>query len=140
MLVIGVVTTVALLLIGVRAAVALGIIAGILEFVPYFGPILSAVPAIAMAFLDGPEKALWVVAAYVAIQQLENHLLIPLLMKEGLELPPVITIVGQVALSLVFGFVGLLIAVPLMGAVMVPIKLLYVQDVVGDEVPVAGTG
>jgi predicted PurR-regulated permease PerM len=140
MLVVGVVTTLALLLIGVRAAVALGIIAGILEFVPYVGPILSAVPAVAMAFLDGPEKALWVLGAYVAIQQLENHILIPLLMKEGLELPPVITIVGQMALSLVFGFVGLLIAVPLMGAVMVPIKLLYVQDVVGDEVPVVGTG
>jgi predicted PurR-regulated permease PerM len=138
MLVIGAVTTVALLLIGVRAAVALGIIAGILEFVPYFGPILSVAPAVAMAFLDGPEKALWVVGAYIAIQQLENHLLIPLLMKEGLELPPVLTIIGQVALSLVFGFMGLLIAVPLTAAVMVPIKLLYVQDVVGDEVPVAG--
>ena len=138
MLVIGAVTTVALMLIGVRAAVALGIIAGILEFVPYFGPILSAVPAIAMAFLDGPEKAIWVVVAYTAIQQIENNALIPLLMKEGLELPPVITIVGQVALSLVFGFAGLLIAVPLLGAVMVPIKLLYVQDVVGDEVPLPG--
>ena len=140
MVVIGAVTTAALLLIGVQAAVALGIIAGILEFVPYFGPILSAVPAIAMAFLDGPEKALWVVVAYTAIQQIENNALIPLLMKEGLDLPPVITIVGQVALAAVFGFGGLLIAVPLLGAVMVPIKLLYVQDVVGDEVPLPGDG
>jgi predicted PurR-regulated permease PerM len=139
MAVIGALTTIALLLIGVRAAVALGIIAGLLEFVPYFGPILSAVPAIAMAFLDGPEKALWVLAAYTAIQQVENNALIPLLMKEGLDLPPVLTIVGQVALAAVFGFGGLLIAVPLLGAVMVPIKLLYVQDVVGDEVPVLGT-
>ncbi len=139
MLAIGAVTTIALMLIGVRAAVALGIIAGILEFVPYFGPILSAVPAIAMAFLDGPDKAIWVVVAYTAIQQIENNALIPLLMKEGLELPPVLTIVGQVALSLVFGFAGLLIAVPLLGAVMVPIKLLYVKDVVGDDVPLPGS-
>jgi predicted PurR-regulated permease PerM len=139
MAVIGVLTTVALLLIGVRAAVALGIIAGLLEFVPYFGPILSAVPAIAMAFLDGPDKALWVVLAYIAIQQVENNALIPLLMKEGLDLPPVLTIVGQIALAAVFGFGGLLIAVPLLGAIMVPIKLLYVQDIVGDEVPVLGT-
>lgn len=140
MVVIGVLTTGALLLIGVQSAVALGIIAGLLEFVPYFGPILSAVPAIAMAFLDGPEKALWVVGAYIAIQQVENNALIPLLMKEGLNLPPVITIVGQVALATVFGFGGLLIAVPLLGAVMVPIKLLYVQDVVGDDVPLPGSG
>lgn len=138
MVVIGALTTVALLIIGVRAAVALGIIAGILEFVPYFGPILSAVPAVAMAFLDGPDKALWVVVAYTLIQQTENNALIPFLMKEGLDLPPVVTIVGQVALALVFGFAGLLIAVPLLGAVMVPIKLLYVQDVVGDEISLPG--
>jgi predicted PurR-regulated permease PerM len=138
MLVIGSVSTVALLLLDVRAAVALGIIAGILEAVPYFGPILSAVPAMAMAFLDGPEKALWVALAYIAIQQVESNLLMPLLMQEGLDLPPVLTILSQAALSIVFGFVGLLIAVPLLGAVMVPIKLLYVQDVVGDDVPLPG--
>jgi predicted PurR-regulated permease PerM len=139
MLVIGTITAVVLLLLGVRAALALGIIAGILEFVPYFGPILSAVPAVAMGFLDGPEKALWVVVAYIAIQQIEGNLLMPFLMKEGLDLPPVMTILGQAALALVFGFVGLLIAVPLLGAVMVPIKLLYVQDVVGDEVHLPGS-
>jgi predicted PurR-regulated permease PerM len=138
MLVIGSVTTVVLLLLGVRAAIALGIIAGLLEFIPYFGPILSAVPAVAMAFLDGPELALWVVVAYLAIQQLEGNLLMPVLMKEGLDLPPALTIVAQAALALVFGFVGLLIAVPLLGTVMVPIKLLYVQDVVGDDVPLPG--
>jgi len=140
MLVIGSVTTIALLLLDVRAAIALGIIAGFLEFIPYFGPILSAVPAVAMAFLDGPEKALWVIFAYLGIQQLEGNLLMPLLMKEGLDLPPALTIIAQAVLALIFGFVGLLIAVPLLGTVMVPIKLLYVQDVVGDEVPLPGQG
>jgi predicted PurR-regulated permease PerM len=140
MLVIGGITTVALLLLGVRAAVALGIIAGILEFVPYLGPILSAVPAIAMGFLDGPEKALWVAAAYVAIQQIEGNLLMPLLMQEGLDLPPALTILAQAVMALVFGFIGLLIAVPLLGTIMVPVKLLYVQDVVGDEVALPGDG
>jgi predicted PurR-regulated permease PerM len=93
-----------------------------------------------MAFLDGPEKALWVILAYLAIQQLEGNLLMPLLMKEGLDLPPALTIIAQAVLALIFGFVGLLIAVPLLGTVMVPIKLLYVQDVVGDEVPLPGEG
>ncbi len=140
MVAIGIITTVVLSLLGVRAAVALGIIAGILEFVPYFGPIASSVPAIAMGFLDGPDKALAVALAYLVIQQLEGNVLMPLLMKEGLDLPPVLTILCQAAFSLVFGFIGLVVAVPLLGAVMVPIKLLYVQDVVGDEVPVPGSG
>jgi predicted PurR-regulated permease PerM len=138
MLAIGLVTTVVLLLLGVRAAIALGIIAGLLEFIPYVGPILSAVPAIAMALVDGPEKAIYVALAYIAIQQLEGVVLQPLLMKEGLELPPVMTILGQALLSLVFGFLGLLLAVPLLATVMVPVKLLYVRDVVGDEVSVPG--
>jgi predicted PurR-regulated permease PerM len=138
MVIIGGLTTAVLLLLDVRAAVALGIIAGILEFVPFFGPILSSVPAIAMGFLDGPEKALWVALAYLAIQQLEGNVVTPLLMKEGLDLPPALTIIGQSVMALAFGFVGLVIAMPLLGAVMVPIKLLYVQDVVGDEVEMPG--
>ena len=138
MLVIGVVTTVVLVLLDVQAAIALGIIAGILEFIPYAGPILSAVPAVAMALVDSPEKALWVVAAYTAIQQLEGAVLQPLLMKEGLELPPVLTILGQALFSLVFGFLGLLVAVPVLATVLVPVRLLYVRDVVGDEVTVPG--
>ena len=138
MVVIGVVTTLALLLIGVRAAVALGVIAGLLEFIPFVGPALSAVPAVAMALLDGPEKALWVVLAYIAIQQAENHILIPLLMKEGVDIPPVVTILAQAAFAIVLGFLGLLVAVPLVGAVLVAVKLLYVEDVVGDEVTLPG--
>lgn len=138
MLVIGVVTTVVLVLLDVQAAIALGIIAGILEFIPYAGPILSAVPAVAMALVDSPEKALWVVAGYTAIQQLEGAVLQPLLMKEGLELPPVLTILGQALFSLVFGFLGLLVAVPVLATVLVPVRLLYVRDVVGDEVTVPG--
>jgi predicted PurR-regulated permease PerM len=138
MLAIGVVTTVVLLLLGIKAAIALGIIAGILEFIPYFGPILSAVPAIGMAMVDGPDKAIYVIIAYVVIQQLEGSVIQPLLMKEGLDIPPVLTILGQALLSLVLGFLGLMLAVPILATVMVPVKMLYVRDVVGDEVSVAG--
>jgi predicted PurR-regulated permease PerM len=133
MLVIGVASTIALLILGVKAPFALGIIAGVFEFIPTIGPILSAVPAIAMGFLDSPEKALYVGLAYLGIQQLENHLLIPLLMKGGMDLPPVLTIVTQGLMALLFGFLGLLIAVPLLAAVMVPVKMLYVEDALGDD-------
>lgn len=138
MTVVGLLTAIVLILLGVKAAIALGIIAGILEFIPIPGPILSAVPAVAMGFLDGPEKAVYVVLAYTAIQQTEANLIYPLLMKKGLELPPVLTIVTQGVLSIVFGFLGLLVAVPLLAATIVPIKMLYVRDVVGDEVKLPG--
>jgi predicted PurR-regulated permease PerM len=132
MVVIGVVSTVTLLLLGVKAAVALGVIAGLLEFVPTVGPILAAVPAIAMGFLDSPEKALTVGLAYLVIQQLEGHVLIPILMKEGMDLPPALTIVTQAVMALLFGFLGLMVAVPLLAVVIVPVKLLYIAGVVGD--------
>jgi predicted PurR-regulated permease PerM len=136
MIVIGSVTTAVLLALGVKAAVALGLIAGLLEFVPTVGPILSALPAIAMGFVDSPEKALYVLIAYVGIQFLENHLLIPLLMRGGLDLPPALTIVAQALMTLLFGFLGLMVAVPMTAAVMVPIKMLYVEGVVGDEIEI----
>jgi predicted PurR-regulated permease PerM len=140
MVTIGVVSTIALLLLGVKAPFALGIIAALLEFVPTIGPVLSAVPAIAMGFLDSPEKALYVGLAYLVIQQLEGHLLIPMLMKGGMNLPPVLTIVTQGLMALLFGFLGLMIAVPLLAAVMVPIKMLYVEDALGDEIGVEDDG
>ena len=136
MVTIGVVSTIALLVLGVKAPFALGIIAALLEFVPTIGPVLSAVPAIAMGFLDSPEKALYVGLAYLVIQQIEGHLLIPMLMKGGMDLPPVLTIVTQGLMALLFGFLGLMIAVPLLAAVMVPIKMLYVEDALGDEIGV----
>jgi len=140
MLVIGTASTIALLVLGVKAPFALGIIAGLFEFIPTVGPILSAVPAIAMGFLDSPEKALYVGLVYLTIQQLENHLLIPLLMKGGMDLPPVLTIVTQGLMALLFGFLGLMIAVPLLAAVMVPVKMLYVEDALGDDMIVEDDG
>jgi len=133
---IGVATAIGLSLLGVKAALALGLIAGLLEFIPMLGPILSAVPGIAMAFLDSPQKALLVALVYWAIQFLEGHILQPLLMKRGVDLPPVVTLIGLALMALVFGFLGMVVAVPVLAAVMVAIKMLYVEDVVGDDVAV----
>jgi predicted PurR-regulated permease PerM len=133
MVTIGAVTTIVLLIFKVKAAFALGVIAGLLEFVPTVGPILSAVPAIAMAFLDTPEKALYITIAYVLIQFGENHLLIPLLMKGGMDLPPALTILAQALMALLFGFLGLMCAVPLLAATMVAVKMLYVERVIGEK-------
>jgi len=127
MVVIGVVSTIVLLVLRVKAPFALGLLAGLLEFVPTIGPVLSAIPAIAMGFLDSPEKALSVTIAYIAIQQTEGQVLIPMLMKGGIDLPPVLTILAQAVMAMLFGFLGLMTAVPLLAAIMVPLRILYVE-------------
>jgi predicted PurR-regulated permease PerM len=140
MMAIGAVTTTVLLILDVKAALALGVIAGLLEFIPTIGPILSAIPAVAMGFVDSPQKALTIAVAYIGIQFLENHILIPILMKGGVDIPPALTILAQALATLVFGFLGLMVAVPLMAATMVAVKMLYVEGVVGDDLDVLDAG
>ena len=128
MLVIGTVTTVALALLGIRGALPLGVIAGLFEFIPNVGPTLSAIPAILMGFADTPHTALIVAGVYWAIQFLENNLLIPYLMKEQLDLPPALTLVTQVVAAYVFGFLGLFVAIPMLAAIVVTVRTLWVED------------
>lgn len=135
MVVMGAVATGVLTMLHVRAALPLGILSGLLQFVPMAGPIISAIPAIAMGFVDSPEKAAAVLVAFYVIHFLEAHLLIPLLMKEGVNLPPVLTVLTQAAMALAFGAVGLFVAVPLLVLAMILVKMLYVEDVVGDPTP-----
>jgi predicted PurR-regulated permease PerM len=132
MVTIGMVTTIALLILDVEPAFALGLLAGLFEFIPTVGPLLAAIPAVAMGFLDSPEKALTVGLVYWGIQFLENNLLIPLLMKGGVNVPPVVTILGQALMTILFGFLGLMVAVPLMAATIVLVRMLWVEP---DPVP-----
>jgi predicted PurR-regulated permease PerM len=128
----GAVTTIILMMLDVKAALALGLLAGLLEFIPTVGPIISAFPAIAMGFLDSPEKALWVLIAYVIVHFIESHMLIPLLMKGGINLPPVLTIMTQALMALLLGFIGLMCAVPLVAAVTVAVRMLYVERLANE--------
>ncbi len=123
MVAIGSVSLVVLLSLGVKGAAALAFLAGLLEFVPTLGPLLSAVPAVLMGFVDSPEKALAVAVAYWGIQFLENNLLIPSLMRGEMDLPPAITLVAQALMTILFGFLGLMVAVPLTSAVLVPLRM-----------------
>ncbi|MDB4877015.1 MAG: hypothetical protein JWM41_3461 [Gemmatimonadetes bacterium] len=132
MVTLGAVTTVALLILRVKAAFALGLLSGLFEFIPTVGPIISSLPAIAMGFLDSPEKAVYVVVIYVGVHFMESHLMIPLLMKGGIDLPPALTIVTQALMALLFGLLGLMCAVPLLAAAVVAVKMLYVQGDVPD--------
>ena len=128
MVVIGAVTTVFLLGFHVKAALPLGILAGVSKFIPIVGSIFAAIPAIAMAFIDSPHKALVVAIGYIVIQFVENHLLVPLLMKHGVNLPPAMTLGIQALMAVLFGFLGLLVAVPLLAVILTIVRTMNEKE------------
>jgi predicted PurR-regulated permease PerM len=128
MVVIGAVTTVFLLVFQVKAALPLGILAGVSKFIPIVGSIFAAIPAIAMAFIDSPHKALVVAIGYIVIQFVENHVLVPVLMKRGVNLPPAMTLGIQALMALLFGFLGLLVAVPLLAAILTIVRTMNEKE------------
>lgn len=133
MLFIGILTWIGLSIIGVPLALTLGLIAGLLSFIPNFGPILSAVPAILLAFIDSPIKALYVLILFIIVQLIESNVATPMIERRTVELPPVLTIISQLALAILFGAVGLIIATPILAVAMVLVQSLYIQDVLGDR-------
>lgn len=139
MVVIGLVTGLGLTLLRVKGALALGVLAGLLELIPFFGPFVSAVPAIGIALVDSPQKAVAVAVLYLIVQQLEGSVISPLILEKRLHIPPVMTVVAVAAMGMVFGVLGMLIAEPLLAAGLVLTKMLYVNDVIGDEVPIGKT-
>jgi len=113
MLVIGVVSGLVLALLGVRLVLANAFLAGLLEAIPNIGPALSVIPPMIIAFIDEPWRAAAVLAAYIVIQQLEQYLLVPLVMAKQVDLLPAVTLVSQIVFAIFFGFLGLLLALPL---------------------------
>lgn len=120
-LIIGIVTTITLTVLGVRASLFLGLLAGVLEVVPNIGPIIAAVPAVLIAFVQGSSNwavdntifALIVIAAYVIIQQLENHLVVPNVLGKSVNLPPVLILAGTLIGGSLAGVLGIFLAAPL---------------------------
>jgi predicted PurR-regulated permease PerM len=125
---VGTLTGVALAVIGVPLALSLGIAAGLLEFIPLIGPILSAVPGVLLAFAEGPQVAFYAVLVYVAVQQIESNVLTPLAQRWAVKLPPVLGLLALVVCGLLFGVLGVIFAVPIAVVVMVLVKELYVLD------------
>lgn len=113
MLVIGVVSGIALALLGVRLVLANAFLAGLLEAIPNIGPALSVIPPMIIAFIDNPWRAVAVLIAYIVIQQLEQYLLVPVVMAKQVDLLPAVTLISQIVFAIFFGFLGLLLALPL---------------------------
>jgi predicted PurR-regulated permease PerM len=119
MVIVGVACGLGLWAIGVRSALLFGILAGVGEAIPTIGPILTAIPPALVAFADEPTKALWVLGLFLAVQQLEQHLLVPRIMAAALRLHPVSVLFFVVALGGLLGPLGVLLATPLCAAVKV---------------------
>jgi predicted PurR-regulated permease PerM len=127
MLIIGVLSTVALYLIGVPFALLLGIFSGLISFIPFVGPILSVIPPVLLALIGTPVDALWVVLAYAIIQAIESYLLQPLIMSRAVFLHPAVVMFALLIMGTLFGFVGVLLAVPLVAALHVLLRELWIE-------------
>jgi predicted PurR-regulated permease PerM len=129
MLVTGALTYAGLSLIGLEFALVFAVTTALLEFVPYIGPILGAIPPVLFALSQSPEQALLVFVVYVAIQQVEGHLIIPLVMAKAVSLHPAVVAFGVVLLGQLFGVLGVFVAVPILAAAGILIEELRVKPV-----------
>lgn len=134
----GILTFLGLWYLGIPFAIPLGIIAGLLSFIPNIGPLIAAAPAILIALAQSPWQALYVLILYLAVQNLDGFLITPLVQKRAVEIPPVLIIASQLLLAVIFGFLGLLLAVPLAAAVFVMVKMIYVEDILDRKVNIKG--
>jgi predicted PurR-regulated permease PerM len=128
MVVVGVATAVGLAMLGIPLPVVLAIIAAFLNFIPNLGPYLALIPALLLAYLQGPDQALYVFLLYMGIQSLEGYILTPLLDKKLISMPPALLLFGQVLLGILVGIMGIFLASPLIAVLIVIVKELYVKD------------
>ena len=115
--IIGVLTYIGLFFLGVKYALVLALVAGILELIPYIGPILAAIPAVILAFFQSPFLALLVLILYIVIQQLENNVISPQVMKKAVGLNPIVTIIVMLIGAKLAGILGIILAVPITAAI-----------------------
>lgn len=111
----------------------LALIAGLLSFVPNFGPIVVMEPTVLVGFMGSPTTALYIVLLYVGVQAVESNLINPLIQKKMIFLPPAMVLIAQVLLGILVGGLGLILATPIITITMVMINMLYVQDVLGAK-------
>ncbi len=134
MLFVAVLTGVGLIALDIRAALFLALIAGLLNFIPNFGPLIAAVPAVLVAMLEGPTVALMVFGIYVLTQVLESTVVQPQLQKKLIRMPPALIIIAQLTMGVFTGAIGLILATPLVAVIMVLVEELHVkrQDRMGE--------
>ena len=133
MTIVGVMTTLGLMLLDVPLAFILGFLASLLSFVPIVGPVLSVIPALLVAAGNSLQQVIYVLILYQSIQLLESYVVTPVIQERAVSLPPVVTIISQVLAGLVAGALGVALAQPLAAASIVLVKSLYVEGLLADH-------
>lgn len=133
MAVVALATGLGLWLLGVPLALVLGLIAGLTNIIPVVGPFLSGIPAVLFALTQGFDMAIYVALLFVAIQQVEGNLLMPLIQRYAADLPPALTVLAILAFGSLFGFAGIVLATPLLLVAIILTKRIYVEDILGDR-------
>lgn len=138
MIAVGIITGIGLWIIGVPQFLILAIAAALLAAVPYLGAIISVVPALLLTIPQGPTVVLWTLVVYALAQSVEGYLLIPLIQQNTIRLPAVLTIAALGLMGGLFGVIGIIAATPLSVAILVLVKMLYVEDILGEPLDVPG--
>jgi predicted PurR-regulated permease PerM len=138
MVLIGTLTGIGLAIIGVPSALTLGIFAGLLEFIPFVGPIVAAIPALLLAATQGMDTFLWTLGLYLVIQQIEGNVIQPLVQRHAVKIPPVILLFAILLAVPLFGIPGVLLAAPLAVFVFVLVKQLYVREALDTPTSLPG--
>ncbi|MFZ0257740.1 MAG: AI-2E family transporter [Gammaproteobacteria bacterium] len=138
MTLVGVLTTLGLYLIGIPLYFALGFIAALLSFVPYIGPIIAAIPAVLIGFIQGFDQAANVILVYIVVQSLESYFITPLIQRRVVSLPPAALLSAQLLMGALLGTLGVVVAAPLTLVFIVLVQVLYVRDQLGEDVNILG--
>lgn len=133
MVVIGTLVAVGLWFFGIELWLILGLLAGVLTFIPNLGPIMAGVPPVLLALNQSPLLGLGVLIYFTAVQFLEGYFVTPMVQHRVIRLPPAAILSTQLLMAYAFGFIGIAVAAPLLAASMVVIEMLYVQDILGDQ-------
>lgn len=132
---VGALATIGLWILGVPLALSLGLIAAALDFVPFIGPIVAAIPAVLLGYAEGLSTALWVIGLYVLVQAVEGYVVTPIVQQRTVSLPPALTLGALLIGGSLFGVLGVFLATPLAAALMVAVRMAYVEDVLDDRAP-----
>jgi predicted PurR-regulated permease PerM len=133
MSVVGVLTGIGLFILGVPLALALAVLAGLFTFVPYFGAIIAAVPAMLVALTVSWQDSLWVLAIFLGCHSIEGYVVSPLVQRRTVDLPPAASILSMTILGTIFGPLGVILGTPFAAALLVTVREVYVADVLGDS-------
>jgi predicted PurR-regulated permease PerM len=128
MVVLGVSSMIGLSLLGVNLAFTLGLITGLLIFVPYLGTLFSEIPAVLVALGDSPKKALYVIILYQILHAMEGYIITPLVQRRAVRLRPILTVLSQILMWTLVGPLGVAIATPLAATGLVLVKMLYLNQ------------